>query len=295
MKIKALLNKNRPAFSFEFFPPKDDEGFARLFDTIEQLVPSKPIYVSVTYGAGGSTRTKTIDLVGRIKNEIGLESMAHLTCVGSEAEEIKGILEILRDRGIENVLALRGDPPKGEEKFLKHEKGFGYGNELVEFIKKDFDFCVGVAGYPEGHLECPDKAEDLLNLKRKVDAGADFIVTQLFFDNKFYFDFVEKARALGIRVPIIPGIMPILNVNQIKRFTKMCGATLPEMLLSELEAVQDDPDAVRRVGIDHATAQCEKLVTDGAPGIHFYTLNRSNATLKILENLNNLVKTTKSL
>jgi len=295
MKIKALLNKNRPAFSFEFFPPKDDEGFARLFDTIEHLVPSKPIYVSVTYGAGGSTRTKTIDLVGRIKNEIGLESMAHLTCVGSDAEEIKGILEILRDRGIENVLALRGDPPKGEEKFLKHEKGFGYGNELVEFIKKDFDFCVGVAGYPEGHLECPDKAEDLLNLKRKVDAGADFIVTQLFFDNKFYFDFVEKARALGIRVPIIPGIMPILNVNQIKRFTKMCGATLPEMLLSELEAVQDDPDAVRRVGIDHATAQCEKLVTDGAPGIHFYTLNRSNATLKILENLNNLVKTTKSL
>ena len=295
MKIKALLNKNRPAFSFEFFPPKDDEGFARLFDTIEQLVPSKPIYVSVTYGAGGSTRTKTIDLVGRIKNEIGLESMAHLTCVGSEAEEIKGILEILRDRGIENVLALRGDPPKGEEKFLKHEKGFGYGNELVEFIKKDFDFCVGVAGYPEGHLECPDKAEDLLNLKRKVDAGADFIVTQLFFDNKFYFDFIEKARALGIRVPIIPGIMPILNVKQIKRFTKMCGATLPDALLSKLDTVQDDPEAVRRVGIDHATAQCEKLVTEGAPGIHFYTLNRSNATLKILENLNNLVKTTKSL
>ncbi len=266
-----------------------------MFDTIEQLVPSKPIYVSVTYGAGGSTRTKTIDLVGRIKNEIGLESMAHLTCVGSEAEEIKGILEILRDRGIENVLALRGDPPKGEEKFLKHEKGFGYGNELVEFIKKDFDFCVGVAGYPEGHLECPDKAEDLLNLKRKVDAGADFIVTQLFFDNKFYFDFIEKARALGIRVPIIPGIMPILNVKQIKRFTKMCGATLPDALLSKLDTVQDDPEAVRRVGIDHATAQCEKLVTEGAPGIHFYTLNRSNATLKILENLNNLVKTTKSL
>ena len=295
MKIKALLNKNRPAFSFEFFPPKDDEGFARLFDTIEQLVPSKPIYVSVTYGAGGSTRTKTIDLVGRIKNEIGLESMAHLTCVGSDAEEIKGILEILRDRGIENVLALRGDPPKGEEKFLKHEKGFGYGNELVEFIKKDFDFCVGVAGYPEGHLECPDKAEDLLNLKRKVDAGADFIVTQLFFDNKFYFDFIEKARALGIQVPIIPGIMPILNVKQIKRFTKMCGATLPDALLSKLDTVQDDPEAVRRVGIDHATAQCEKLVTEGAPGIHFYTLNRSNATLKILENLNKLVKTTKSL
>lgn len=295
MKINALLNKNHPSFSFEFFPPKDDAGFAQLFETIEQLVSSKPTYVSVTYGAGGSTRTKTIDLVGRIKSEIGLESMAHLTCVGSDAEEIKGILETLRDRGIENILALRGDPPKGQEKFLKHEKGFGYGNELVEFIKKDFDFCVGVAGYPEGHIECPDKAEDLLNLKKKVDAGADFIVTQLFFDNKFYFDFVEKACALGIQIPIIPGIMPILNVNQIKRFTKMCGATLPGALLSKLEAVQDDPEAVRRVGIDHAIGQCENLITEGATGIHFYTLNRSNATLKILENLNKLVKTTKSL
>lgn len=295
MKINALLNKNHPSFSFEFFPPKDDAGFAQLFETIEQLVSSKPTYVSVTYGAGGSTRTKTIDLVGRIKSEIGLESMAHLTCVGSDAVEIKGILETLRDRGIENILALRGDPPKGQEKFLKHEKGFGYGNELVEFIKKDFDFCVGVAGYPEGHIECPDKAEDLLNLKKKVDAGADFIVTQLFFDNKFYFDFVEKACALGIQIPIIPGIMPILNVNQIKRFTKMCGATLPGALLSKLEAVQDDPEAVRRVGIDHAIGQCENLITEGATGIHFYTLNRSNATLKILENLNKLVKTTKSL
>lgn len=295
MKINALLNKNHPSFSFEFFPPKDDAGFAQLFETIEQLVSSKPTYVSVTYGAGGSTRTKTIDLVGRIKSEIGLESMAHLTCVGSDAVEIKGILETLRDRGIENILALRGDPPKGQEKFLKHEKGFGYGNELVEFIKKDFDFCVGVAGYPEGHIECPDKAEDLLNLQKKVDAGADFIVTQLFFDNKFYFDFVEKACALGIQIPIIPGIMPILNVNQIKRFTKMCGATLPGALLSKLEAVQDDPEAVRRVGIDHAIGQCENLITEGATGIHFYTLNRSNATLKILENLNKLVKTTKSL
>ena len=266
-----------------------------MFETIEQLVSSKPTYVSVTYGAGGSTRTKTIDLVGRIKSEIGLESMANLTCVGSDAVEIKGILETLRDRGIENILALRGDPPKGQEKFLKHEKGFGYGNELVEFIKKDFDFCVGVAGYPEGHIECPDKAEDLLNLKKKVDAGADFIVTQLFFDNKFYFDFVEKACALGIQIPIIPGIMPILNVNQIKRFTKMCGATLPGALLSKLEAVQDNPEAVRRVGIDHAIGQCENLITEGATGIHFYTLNRSNATLKILENLNKLVKTTKSL
>ncbi|TDJ52291.1 MAG: methylenetetrahydrofolate reductase [NAD(P)H] [Nitrospina sp.] len=295
MKINALLKHNRPAFSFEFFPPKDDAGFALLFETIEQLVSCKPIYVSVTYGAGGSTRTKTLDLVGRIKNEIGLESMAHLTCVGSDAEEIKDILETLRDRGIENVLALRGDPPKGQEKFEKHEKGFGYGNELVEFIKRDFDFCVGVAGYPEGHIECPDKAQDLINLKRKVDAGADFIVTQLFFDNKFYFDFVERAAAIGIQVPIIPGIMPIMNVNQIKRFTKMCGATLPDALLSSLEAVQDNPDEVRRIGIDHATAQCENLVAEGAPGIHFYTLNRSNATLKILENLNKLVKTTKSL
>ena len=285
MKIKAILEKVHPSFSFEFFPPKNREGFDTLFTTIEQLQSCQPSYVSVTFGAGGSTRTQTIDLVGKIKNEIGLESMAHLTCVGSDKEELRSILDILQDRGIQNVLALRGDPPQGQDQFVKPENGFAYANELVEFIRKNYNFCIGVAGYPEGHVECPDKTADLENLKRKVDAGADFIVTQLFFDNRFYFDFVDRARNLGIQVPIIPGIMPILNFKQTQRFTKMCGATIPSLLLGRLEAAQDDPETVRKIGVDHAVLQCELLLREGAPGIHFYTLNRSKATLKILETL----------
>ena len=292
MKIKAILEKVRPSFSFEFFPPKDNEGFDKLFTTITQLKPCQPTYVSVTFGAGGSTRTKTIDLVGRIKNEIGLESMAHLTCVGSDKEYIAAILDTLQAQGIQNILALRGDPPQGQEKFEKPENGFAYANELVAFIRANYDFCIGVAGYPEGHIECPDKKADLDHLKRKVDAGADFIVTQLFFDNRYYFDFIERAQNLGIQIPIIPGIMPILNVKQVQRFTKMCGSTIPALLMERLEAVQDDPETVRQLGIDHAAEQCEHLLQEGAPGIHFYTLNRSNATLKILESLKKLTDQT---
>ncbi len=292
MKIKAILEKVRPSFSFEFFPPKDDEGFDKLFTTITQLKPCQPTYVSVTFGAGGSTRTKTIDLVGRIKNEIGLESMAHLTCVGSDQEYIADILDTLQAQGIQNILALRGDPPQGQEEFEKPENGFAYANELVAFIRANYDFCIGVAGHPEGHMECPDKKADLDHLKQKVVAGADFILTQLFFDNSFYFDFIDRAQNLGIRVPIIPGIMPILNVKQVQRFTKMCGSTIPASLMERLEAVQDDPETVRQLGIDHATEQCEHLLQEGAPGIHFYTLNRSNATLKILESLKKLTDQT---
>lgn len=287
MKIKDILIEHQPAFSFEFFPPKDSEGFDKLFSTIEKLKPCQPAYVSVTFGAGGSTRSKTLDLVGRIKKEIGLESMAHLTCVGSSRGELKDILNILQAGGTQNILALRGDPPQGYERFEKTEDGFAYANELVAFIRQNYDFCIGVAGYPEGHIECSDKDTDLENLKRKVDAGADFIVTQLFFDNRFYFDFVERARNIGITVPIIPGIMPILNVKQTKRFTKMCGSSIPDTLMRRLESAQDDPEAVRKIGIDHADAQCEQLLKNGAPGIHFYTLNRSNATLKIVKYLKN--------
>ena len=288
MKIKDILEKVRPSFSFEFFPPKNDDGFEQLFTTIGQLESCQPSYVSVTFGAGGSTRSQTIDLVGRIKNEIGLESMAHLTCVGSSKEELRSILDTLQEKGIHNILALRGDPPQGQETFEKPENGFSYANELVEFIRRDYDFCIGVAGYPEGHVECQDKNTDLENLKRKVDAGADFIVTQLFFDNRFYYDFINRARNIGIKIPIIPGIMPVLNVKQTQRFTKMCGSTIPAGLMKQLESFQDEPEAVRKIGIEHATLQCEQLLQEEAPGIHFYTLNRSNATLKILESLRNL-------
>lgn len=287
MKIKDILQSVRPVYSFEFFPPKDSDGFDQLFETIENLKQWNPAFVSVTYGAGGSTRSKTVELVGRIKNEIKVESMAHLTCVGSDVGDLRSVLNSLREQGIQNVLALRGDPPQDQASFTKPRNGFGYANELVEFIRKDYDFCLGVAGYPEGHIECPDKARDLENLKRKVDAGADFVVTQLFFDDRHYLDFVGRARALGIRVPIIPGIMPIVNFGQIKRFTKMCGASIPESLHKRLEDKQDDAQAVREIGIEHATRQCENLLSHGAPGIHFYTLNRSPATLGILQNLKN--------
>jgi methylenetetrahydrofolate reductase (NADPH) len=287
MKISQILNQGQQTFSFEFFPPKTDNGFDQLYQTIENLKPWNPGYVSVTYGAGGSTRSKTLDLVGRIKHQIELESMAHLTCVGHTADEIRGILDLLKEKGIENILALRGDPPQGEEKFVKTAKGFEYGNELVAFIKKNYSFCLGTAGYPEGHVECPDKASDLDNLRRKVDAGADFIVTQLFFDNRFFIEFLERARAIGIQIPIIPGIMPIINAKQTKRFTKMCGASIPSYLLARLEEHQEDNLTIGKIGVEHATRQCEELLKLGVPGIHFYTLNRSKATLNILENLKN--------
>jgi len=285
MKISEKLKSSSPLFSFEFFPPKDEGGFQSLFQTIEKLKPADPSFVSVTYGAGGSTRSKTVDLVGKIKNRIGIESMAHLTCVGHKKDEIVSVLESLKNCGIENILALRGDPPKGEKKFVKPEGGFGYANELVSFIKSKFSFCVGAACYPEGHIECANLSQDMDNLKRKVDCGVDFLITQLFFNNNHYFDFIDLAKKEGINIPILPGIMPILNVKQSQRFTQMCGASLSTSLLARFEGVQDDLDKVREIGINHATVQCRDLIKSGAPGIHFYTLNRSKATLAILENL----------
>jgi methylenetetrahydrofolate reductase (NADPH) len=285
MKISEKLKSSAPVFSFEFFPPKDEAGFQSLYETIEQLKAANPAFVSVTYGAGGSTRSKTVDLVGKIKNEIGLESMAHLTCVGHQKDEIVSVLKSLQSLGLENVLALRGDPPKGEEKFIKTEGGFGYANELVAFIKSKFNFCIGAACYPEGHVECPDLEKDMDHLKRKVDAGVDFLITQLYFDNRHYFDFIDRAKQQGITIPIVPGIMPILNLKQSQRFTKMCGASLSDSLLAKFEGIEDEPEKVRKVGINHAIEQCRDLLQSGAPGIHFYTLNRSKATLAILESL----------
>lgn len=285
MKIIDILKQDKPSFSFEFFPPKDSDGFDQLFKTIDNLKTLNPAFVSVTYGAGGSTRSKTIDLVGRIKKEIGLESMAHLTCVGHNSDEILNVLGDIKKQNVDNVLALRGDPPAGEINFTKPNNGFGYAVELVQFMCERFSFCIGVAGYPEGHPESSNREEDLFHLKKKVLAGASFIVTQLFFDNKYYFDFVANLRNIGVDVPVIPGIMPIVNLKQVKRFTKMCGATVPHDLLVRLEAVQDDPESVYQIGIDHAASQCRKLLMQGAPGIHFYTLNRSRATLSVLERL----------
>jgi len=283
MRIDELLrSSSEPVFSFEFFPPKTEEGEQNLFAALQELRRLDPAFVSVTYGAGGTTRGKTIEIVERIHNEFGLEAMAHFTCVSATVDELRSTLDEMRDAGIANVLALRGDPPAGQEEWTKTEGGLEYSRELVELISADYDFAIGGACFPETHIHAVGPEEDLGYLKEKVDAGTQFLITQLFFDNAAYFDFVERARGIGIDVPIVPGIMPIQNLSQIKRITGMCGAKIPPGLLSALEARADQPDAARDLGVAFATLQCAELLRGGAPGIHFYTLNRSPATRAIL-------------
>jgi methylenetetrahydrofolate reductase (NADPH) len=286
MRIDQILGTGQPTISFEFFPPKTEEGFVSLFKTIEDLRPLNPSYVSVTYGAGGSTRQKTVQLVERIQTQLGIRSMAHLTCVGHTADEIGGILDDLWRAGIQNVLALRGDPPAGQMSFVATEGGFANADALVAYVRSRHDFCIGVAGYPEGHPQCLNLTRDLEHLKRKVDNGANFIVTQLFFDNEDFYRFRDKAQSVGIKVPIIAGIMPIGNVAQIKRFISMCGAKIPHSLLLKLEAVERSPESVYAAGVDYAVQQCRDLVANKVEGIHFYTLNKSKATVDICKALN---------
>jgi methylenetetrahydrofolate reductase (NADPH) len=286
MYIRDLIGKPGPVFSFEFFPPKTEAGEQNLYRAIDQLRRLRPSFVSVTYGAGGSTRDKTVELVCRIKHELDIETMAHLTCVGADRREIQTVLQRLRAGGIDNVLALRGDPPREQPQFVRAANGFEYAGELVRFIRaQGLPFSIGAACYPEGHPECRDLDADLTHFIEKVNAGVDFAITQLFFDNADYFAFVERARARGVQVPIIPGIMPITNVAQIERFTSLCGAHIPAELQARLDAVRDDEAAVRAIGIAHATAQCTELLERGAPGIHFYTLNQSPATRAVFERL----------
>jgi methylenetetrahydrofolate reductase (NADPH) len=283
MRIDEIIAAgDEPVFSFEFFPPKTAEGEQNLFNALEELRELEPSFVSVTWGAGGSTRAKTIEIVTRIRENHGLEAMAHFTCVGATVDDLRSALDQMRDAGIDNVLTLRGDPPQGETEFVATEGGLAYANELAALVGAQYDFCVVGAAYPEIHPEAPDGETDLANLKRKVGAGVRILITQLFFDNAAYFDFVARARDAGIDVPIIPGIMPITNVEQIKRFTAMCGATIPPELLRQLELRADQADAVAELGVAYATLQCAELLAGGAPGIHFYTLNRSPATRAIL-------------
>ena len=285
MKISDLFrDKNRRLFSFEFFPPKTEAGEQALERTIRELAELAPAFVSVTYGAGGSTRAKTVDLVQWIEREARLTAMAHLTCVGASQDEIGGVLDRLVDGGIENVMALRGDPPAGQQTFQRTAGGFGYACDLVSFIRNRHGrkLCLGGAGSPEGHVECRDLDQDITHLKAKVDAGLDFVVTQLFFDNRVYFDFVARARAAGIQVPIVPGLMPIRTVAGIERMTALSGASIPRALRAELERCRNDDAAVAALGIAQTTAQAVELLHGGAPGIHFYTLNQSPATRIIL-------------
>lgn len=282
MKIAALFGQSRPVVSFEFFPPKTADGVETLYRTVEELRPCRPSFVSVTYGAGGSTRDRTLELVTRIQRDLGITAMAHLTCVGSTRTELGEVLRRLHDGGIRNVLALRGDPPKGETAFQPVAGGFRHAAELVAFIREQgLDFCVGAACYPEGHVETRDLELDLRHLVAKVRAGVDFLVTQLFFDNEDYRAFVRRARSAGIEVPIVPGLMPVTNVGQTERFTQMCGSRIPQELHRRLRIVANDPSAVVATGVQWTVDQGRALLRDGAPGLHFYTLNRSSATLAV--------------
>jgi methylenetetrahydrofolate reductase (NADPH) len=282
MRIDQILEERRPCFSFEFFPPKDDESTERLFRTISELEKDDPAFVSVTYGALGSTRDRTLGVVRRIKRETNIEPMAHFTCVGATVDELRATLDEMEEIGIDNVLALRGDPPQGETEWRPTPGGLKYSTELIELIAREYPFAIGAASFPEVHPEARDLEHDLRFAREKVDRGASFLITQLFFDNDLYFGFVEAARERGIDVPIIPGIIPVTNYKQLKRITTMCGASIPEDFERELSERQDDPDAVKDLGVSYATLQCADLLARGAPGIHFYTLNKSPATRAIL-------------
>jgi len=283
----AARAAKRPVISFEFFPTKTEEGERVLLEkTIPTLMQLKPDFCSVTFGAGGSTRDKTLMIVDRIQRQHSLTAMAHLTCVNATKEEIRGYLTEASERGIKNILALRGDPPGGEGEFKMTEGGFEFSYQLVEFIRQTGGFSIGVAGFPEGHVACKEgKYVDWHRLKNKIEHGADFLITQLFFDNRDYLEFRDYLTKLGVTAPLVPGIISILSTAQIKRFVALCGAGLPETLVTELEKRGDDDEAVTQFGIDYATNQCQELLRQGVPGIHFYTLNKARSTTAILKNL----------
>ena len=283
-----FANAKQPVISFEVFPPKDDAGMERLRGILPKLVALRPTYMTVTYGAGGSTRGRTLEIAALIKQQFGLEAASHFTCVGSSRAELDQILGQLRSLEIRNLVALRGDPPKGETKFTPAADGLAYGNEMVEHIRR-FEtkdgrgpFGIAVAGYPEKHIEAPDMESDLANLKRKVEAGADIVITQLFYENAHFFRFVDAAHAQGIRVPIVPGLLPFLSVKQVRRFTALCGAQIPAPLQAELDSAGDDEAKAEEIGVRHTIAQATELLARGVPGIHFYVLNRAAHITRIM-------------
>lgn len=286
MRLSELFASSKPVLSIEIFPPKTAEGDAALRRNLQTLVDHKPSFVSCTYGAGGSTRDRTVSWCREIQDTFGRTAMAHFTCVGSTREELIQWLSTAKEAGIHNIMALRGDPPAGQESFRAVEGGLANANHLVELIRTyQPQMGIGVAGYPEKHVEAPSLEADLQNLKRKVDAGADAVFTQLFFVNRNFFDFRTKCEQLGINIPIVPGIMPITDFARIKRITSMCGTVFPEDLASKLEAVKDDADAQFEIGVEHAIQQCEELRREGVPGLHFYALNKSDACQRILDAL----------
>jgi len=282
MRIDEILAAKRPTFSVEFFPPKTAEATAELYETARQLKELELDFVSVTYGAGGSTRDGTVEITKALKDEVGLETMAHLSCVGETSEGLAVTLDRIEAAGVENVFALRGDPPRGEEEFVQPEGGLGSAAELAAFIDAGWSFSIGGACFPEVHPEAPDLETDLSYLKTKVDSGAGFLITQLFFDNQVYFDFVRAARQRGIEVPILAGVIPVASFAQTKRICDLCDATIPPRLEAAFEAAGGDPEREFELGIAYATQQCAELLIAGCPGIHFYALNRAPATRAVL-------------
>ncbi|MFH1362177.1 MAG: methylenetetrahydrofolate reductase [NAD(P)H] [bacterium] len=286
MKVCDSLKKGSPTLSFEFFPPKTAEQEAHLFEVLAKLKDFKPDFASVTCGALGSNVDKTLFWVKEIKEKFRIEPVAHLTCVAATRESMKKQLDELEAAGVNNVLALRGDPPQGEEEFVPPANGFAHACELVAFIKEQKpDFCVGVAGYPEGHPETESLTKDIECLKLKIDVGADYVITQLFFDNKFFFDFIGRCKQQGISIPIIPGVMAITGVKQIKKLTQMCGAAIPQDLLQKLEAADGDKEGVKKIGVEQAIAQCQGLIKAKVSGLHFFVMNQSGPISAILGQL----------
>ncbi len=287
MRISRLLaGRSRPLISCEFFPPRTDEGERNLWRCIEELSAITPDFVSVTYGAGGSTRDRTRKIVVRIRQETALTPVAHLTCVGADRAELAALLDEYHAAGIENILALRGDPPEGMDRFEAVAGGFAHATDLIDFIRARGDFCIGCATYPEGHPESPNGVEDDIRyLKLKQDLGASYAITQYFFDNETFFRFRERAHAAGVTIPIIPGIMPITNFDQIKRFSAMCGATIPDWLHERMDPLKGNPEAMLAAGVDVAIEQCRELIAENVPGLHFYTLNKATATLAVVHEL----------
>jgi methylenetetrahydrofolate reductase (NADPH) len=288
LRIPDLYARPEPTISFEFFPPKTDEAEGMLFrEIVPALKRLEPAFISVTYGAGGGTRDRTLRIVHRLRREFGIESMAHLTCVGSTQAMLASVLEEAHGLGIENILALRGDPPRGQTSFQPVTGGFRYAIDLIRFVKGQNSFAVGAAGYPEGHIECQDKTLDWDRTAAKVEAGAEFVITQLFYDARDFLEFEDYLRnKRGITVPIVPGILPFLNTAQIKRFTSLCGAKLSAPLCRQLEMFADDDESVRKLGVEVCTDLCRQLLEHGAPGIHFYSLNRVASCTEIMRNLN---------
>lgn len=283
MKIIDLFKRKKPVIAFEIFPPRQDVPLETIYEHLEQFEELKPDYISVTYGAGGSQKGRTLEIASRIKNNHGIESMAHFTCVGHSKEEIDMMLKSMHEKGLENVLALRGDPPTNQPDFDFNKNVYCYANELVEHIRKVNDFCIAAAAYTEGHVDCRRMKDDLLALKHKVDSGVDFLITQLFFDNRLFYDFVDRIQSMGVNCPVAAGIMPIFKADQIKSITARSGCSIPAKLVLMMDKYQDNPEDLRKAGIDYASQQIRDLVDNGVDGIHLYTMNRPKSTKDILE------------